>query len=187
MYHIVNDLRAKKSAALITEGLYKCLDQKPLKNIKVTDIYANSFVSRATFYRLFDSVYDVLLYQCDLVTDEMVQSISSMRFDSKREEGLYCVKFWLQHEKLIKAIVENNLYSLIYDTILNHREAFKTLYGIDYETSPESQYYVFFLVAMIHTSFIIFYKEKGKRPIEEIMESTNKTIAGIVNAWDIGK
>ncbi len=32
--------------------------------MKVNGIYKTSDVSRATLYRLFDSIYDVLLYQC---------------------------------------------------------------------------------------------------------------------------
>lgn len=75
MYHIPNDKRAQKSADLIAQGLYKSLEKKPLNNIKVNDIYLNSYVSRATFYRLFDSVYDVLQYQCDSIVDEIAESL----------------------------------------------------------------------------------------------------------------
>ena len=59
MYHVSNDLRAKNSAELICRGLEKCLKEKPLNKIKISDIYSKSFVSRSTFYRLFDSIVQI--------------------------------------------------------------------------------------------------------------------------------
>ena len=40
-------------------------------------------------------------------------------------------------------------------------------------------------MVIIFTSFAIFYKEKGKRPIEEVLESTNRMINSILGAWEI--
>lgn len=185
MFHIPNDKRAQKSADLIAQGLYKCLEKKPLSNIKVNDIYLNSYVSRATFYRLFDSVYDVLLYECDLIANEVLQTIKTIKFVNKKEEGIYCMKLWLKNNNLIKAMADNNLYSLLQDTLVNHKEGIKLLYGIDYDNNPQAEYLVFFLVSIIFTSFVIYYKEKGKRSIEEVLETTNKLIDSIVNTWGV--
>lgn len=65
MYHVSNDIRSKKSADLIWNGMKKCLLEKSLDKLHITDIYQKSFVSRATFYRLFDSLPDVIAYECD--------------------------------------------------------------------------------------------------------------------------
>ena len=67
MYHVSNDIRSKKSAELIWEGMETCLQEKSLDKLRITDIYQKSFVSRATFYRLFDSVQDVIAYKCDCI------------------------------------------------------------------------------------------------------------------------
>lgn len=40
---------------------------------------------------------------------------------------------------------------------------------------------------MVFTSFVICYKEKGKKSVEEIMEENNKMIHNIVNFWEIGQ
>ena len=186
MYHIPDDLRAKKSAGLIMQGLYKTLEQKRLKDVKISDIYANTYVSRATFYRLFDSVYDVLLYQCDLIVEEMLSSMKDREFVSKQETGLYCTRIWLDHDSLIKAIIENNLYTLLYDVIMRHKDGLKTLYRMDTDDDPYAEYFVYFLVAMIYTSFAVFYREKGKRPLEEVVAVTTKIVANIVDTWGIG-
>lgn len=62
MYHIKNDKRCRKSAAKIGEALRVMLAEKPLSEITVTDVQKASRTGRATFYRLFDTVDDVLVY-----------------------------------------------------------------------------------------------------------------------------
>lgn len=49
LFNIPNDNRAQKPANLIVEGLKKALETKPYKDIKINDIYLNSYVSRTTF------------------------------------------------------------------------------------------------------------------------------------------
>ena len=187
MHHVPNDLRGKKSAEFITEGLYKSLREKPLNSVRVNDIYLTTNVSRSTFYRLFDSVYDVLLYQCDLIVSEIQELVSTKTFESKREMGLQCVKLWLKHDDLVKAMVENNLYGLIYESIMSHKEGLKILYNIDYQDNPQLHYFVYYLVSLIFTSFAIFYKEKGKKSIEEVIESTTQMMMSITVAWGINQ
>ncbi len=71
MYHIVNDKRAKVSARLIYEGLLECLQSKPFNKITIRDIQEASGVGRATFYRHFDNLSDVLMAKCDAVFSEL--------------------------------------------------------------------------------------------------------------------
>ena len=71
MYHIVNDKRAKVSARLIYEGLLECLKTKPFNKITIRDIQEASGVGRATFYRHFDNLSDVLTAKCDEVFKEL--------------------------------------------------------------------------------------------------------------------
>ena len=155
-----------------------------MKSVKVSDISRNSYVSRATFYRLFDSIEDVLVYQCDLIVDEMLASLKSMTFKSRKEAGLFCVKIWLSHEELIQVMVENNLYELIVSGIMSHKEELKAMYNIDYEKDPYAEEFVFFLSSIIYTCFAIFHKEKGKRPVDEILDAINRMVLSIVQAWD---
>lgn len=89
MYHISEDKRAVKSAQLIWEGLEKCLQEKALATVRVSDINEKSFVSRATFYRLFDSVQDVLVYECDCIFTELTLELSKGSFSSNKELFLF--------------------------------------------------------------------------------------------------
>lgn len=70
MYHIINDKRAYKSAMLICEGLSEMLQKKHYEEISITDVCSPKGVARTTFYRLFDTLDDVLLYQFDALFEE---------------------------------------------------------------------------------------------------------------------
>lgn len=72
MYHIKEDKRSLRSAQLIYQGLLDCLEEKEFQQISISDIQRKSFVSRSTFYRLFDTLNDVLDYQIHLVFLETI-------------------------------------------------------------------------------------------------------------------
>lgn len=65
MYHIKADKRSVKSAQLICDGLSEALKKKSYMNITISDVCSFHSIARSTFYRLFDTLDDVLLYQFD--------------------------------------------------------------------------------------------------------------------------
>ena len=65
MYHIKKDKRTKKSAELIFNSFSLLLSEKKYEDIKVTEVIEKAQVSRATFYRNYDSLEDILRYECD--------------------------------------------------------------------------------------------------------------------------
>ena len=65
MYHIANDSRARKSAELIAQSVLALSKNKPADRLSIAAIQRASSVSRSTFYRLFDTPVDVLLWQMD--------------------------------------------------------------------------------------------------------------------------
>ena len=84
-------------------------------------------------------------------------------------------------------MIEKRLFGLLYDSIIDYKDALKVLYGVDYNNNPDANYFVHFLVAIIFTSFAIFYREKGKRTIEEVFVATSKMLAEIMQTWEIGE
>ena len=74
MYHIKNDRRCIKSAEAIVEALSTLLEKKDYENITISDIQRESSVGRATFYRLFDTIDDVVAYKIDDMLQEFASS-----------------------------------------------------------------------------------------------------------------
>lgn len=116
MYHISNDLRAKKSADKIGLGLLKCLNFKNFAEITVTDVQKTSSVGRATFYRLFDNITDVLSYLCDSIFEKVGYEFETMTKFNQKESLLKFIQEWMNNKILLKAIVDSNRIDLLYES-----------------------------------------------------------------------
>ena len=177
MYHVSNDKRSQKSAQLIWEGMEKALQEKNLRKLRVTDIYEKSFVSRATFYRLFDSVEDVLSYECDLIYLQLAEAVQSAAFDSRQALFLYLIEKWLEQEVLIKTLVENNLVSVIYETHMKNRELTKKVFLKDTTISDEeSDYLSAILATLIPASVNVWYLHGKKDTPKEIYRLVSHSV-----------
>lgn len=179
MYHISNDKRTKKSAQLICEGMEKCLLEKSLDKIRITDIYQKSFVSRATFYRLFDSLQDVIAYECDCIYLQLAENIKTS-FKTRHEIFLFLIEEWLKHEVLIKTLVENNMISVIYDTHMKNHELLKKIFLEDVSLSDrEADYLVSVLANIIPAAVNIWYLHGKTETPEEIYRAVTHSLVVI--------
>ena len=114
MYHIKSDKRSQSSAAGIVRGLQECLKTKPLKAITVSDLYKVSGISRATFYRLFDTPEDVLIYQLDQMTEEAVRLYEQEQSLSAAELLEKTIETGLENHDFIRALVVNGRQDLLF-------------------------------------------------------------------------
>ena len=186
MYHITDDVRARKSAALIVQGLEQCLQEKPFEKIRISDIHGKCYVSRTTFYRLFDSIQDVLLYEWDQIRDETMKAMEERNFASKREEILYFSKLWFSHELLLKTVIENRLYGVLSESHMRHSEELKKLYAAYYVNDEQFHCFIYLLTSMIFASIAYYLEEKDKKPIDEIMLSVCENATTIIDTWKAG-
>lgn len=88
MYHIQEDKRAQKSAALVLQALRQCLGEKDYDAVTISDICRVSTVSRATFYRLFDCKDDVLAWGLDIFFENFCTNIQGRSIREKLESYL---------------------------------------------------------------------------------------------------
>ena len=168
MYHISKDVRARKSAELIRKGFEECLKEKPLSKIKVSDIYEKSFVSRATFYRLFDGINDIFSYECDAIFLDVMTLLEKHTFADKNEQALCCIKRWLAHETIIKSLVENNLIGLFYDSHMRNVDLLKKFYSVPFDDDNSTEYFINILASMAYASLSIYFRHGAAEPIEKV-------------------
>lgn len=122
MYHIKDDLRAEKSAELLYAGLRQCMEKKPFDKVKILDITKESTVSRATFYRNFDAVIDILYWKCDQLFQTVLGDYVAGQPSLKQEDGLirYVFTFWMQHTDILEILIEQGRIDIIYNSFLNN-------------------------------------------------------------------
>ena len=106
MYHIKKDKRAYKSAALICEGLADALAAKPYNEISITDVCEANAIARTTFYRLFDTLDDVLMYQFDALFEESIRTYAEVG-QAQQSFAKTIIDAAMKNRALISAIVSS--------------------------------------------------------------------------------
>lgn len=123
MYHIKEDKRAQKSADLIYEGLSALMEKNEYDKITITDIQKASTVGRATFYRSFDNVTDVLYWQCDIHYKECMtgylEQVDTM--DDPYHFLKYFFDYWIKagNSKILEQIISIGHYDIIFSCHFN--------------------------------------------------------------------
>ena len=168
MYHISEDKRAQKSAELIWQGMEQCLREKPLSKLRISDINQKSYVSRATFYRLFDSLQDVLVYECDQIYKQLAEAIQHREVRSRRAFFLLLIEKWMAQEVLIETLAENNLTGILYETHMKNRHFMEAIFLKDASLSEqETDYLVSLLANIIPAAMNTWYRHgKQESPME---------------------
>lgn len=112
MYHISNDKRSRQSAGWIYEALAALIPTQPYNTITVSAVAAKAQLGRATFYRNFDSLDDVLQMKCDgefqQLYDYLLQNYqhSFQRAEITGPPFLrFFLHYWYQHPAIIRVLI----------------------------------------------------------------------------------
>lgn len=185
MYHISNDQRAKKSANKIGSGLLSCLKTKSFTEITVTDVQKSSAVGRATFYRLFDNITDVLSYLCDNVFEKIGRQYKEIGNSNSKQTSLKFIKEWMNNKTLLKAIIECNRMDLLYNShakyIGNNVEFFFPNLSIPHE---QLNYLLITMTACVSACLSAWIKNGAYETAEQLQSRLSdcfKTLSNIFN------
>ena len=171
MYHVPDDKRARRSAERICRGLLDCLEQKELHSITVSDLHQVSGVSRATFYRLFDTVNDVVVYQCDQVYDGLAEQVRQKQFKTLQELSLEHIRRWMSLSQLMKTLVKNNLLGILLQAHQRNASLIWITSDIRSDlTEAEKNYLFCTLIGMMPAMLSAWYLNGQKDSPEEIYQ-----------------
>jgi len=111
MYHVKNDKRSVRSANLIYNALRGLMAQKDFEAITVTELVEQAGVGRATFYRAFDSIDDVLRLKCDQRFEELTRLMRAQRQTFSKAGGIQIspklfLDFWYQNSEIITLLTQ---------------------------------------------------------------------------------
>lgn len=169
MYHISNDKRARRSAERIGNGLLECLKNKSFSEVTVTDVQKASSVGRATFYRLFDNIADVLSYLCDSIFEEVGREYEEMETHEPDITTLTYIKKWMEHKALLKAVVDCNRMDFLYNTHLKYLGAGKAFFFPGADIGAEQMTYLMATMTACTSAFLTAWLKNGaKESAEEL-------------------
>lgn len=177
MYHISDDKRVQKSAEMIWQGMEQCLQEKSFDKLRVSDINRKSYISRATFYRLFDSLQDVLVYECDQIYSQLLKALKDTTIHSKQDFFILLVEKWMAQDVLIKTLVENNLTGIIYDTHMKNRDFMKAVFLKNTTISEwEADYMTSLLANIIPAAMNTWYLHGKSESSAEVYQAVSMSL-----------
>lgn len=144
MYHLKDDIRARRSAQMLYDGLMEVLKDKPFKKVSIADVSEASTVARATFYRNFDTVTDLLSWKCDSQFAEVLTKYVESNPDLEQEDGLllYVLRYWMNDDnsQVLEVLMDIERIDIIYNSFLTNADILLDFYekkGL-YKKGPEA-------------------------------------------------
>ena len=169
MYHIPNDKRAQRSAQRLCQGLLTCLETKELQAITVSDLHQASGVSRATFYRLFDTVNDVVAYACDTLYDGLAEQLGQNPRVTFQALCVALIGQWLTLPRLMEALLKNSMIGLLLQAHTRHGDMLRALSASAGPlTAAEETYLLCTLVGLLPIMLQAWYLNGQQDTPEEI-------------------
>ena len=181
MYRIKPDKRIEKSVAALCDGLYQCLKEKSFSSLTVNEITEAAGVSRATFYRIFDSPLDVLSYLCDQLIAEVAIYMISANNLTAAQIRTGSLKIWLDKADLISAVYNSGNPGILSDSLQKYlKSSFFTEMGVI--TQAEMDYLQETLSTILDAVMRIWLRHNKKESAEEILALYSKiaSIIGII-------
>ncbi len=144
MYHIKNDKRAKQSSKLIFNALKSLLEEKPYDSISITQITQTANIGRATFYRNFDSVDDVLVYEIDKKFKMLQNFIQNFRGDPTMGRSMLrlTIEFWDIHADLIELLQSADRTYLLFSPMCSIIREYKDFFAGEKYDKPDMDFII---------------------------------------------
>ena len=114
MYRIKKDKRIAMSAFMICSSMKEIMKEKGFDSISVSEVADRSGISRATFYRLFDSTRDVLQYICDSIEEKARNEYNKHEISTAYDLAIFAFNFIFQCSDDIEAILKSGKQEMLY-------------------------------------------------------------------------
>lgn len=116
MYHIKEDKRTIVSTQLISEALTSLILENHWEKLTITALVSKAQVGRATFYRSFDFIEDVLKLQVDKTMDKLFDyiyvQIKQIPYFYEADLFNLFFKYWDENDILLRVLIKSNQHSL---------------------------------------------------------------------------
>lgn len=126
MYHIKKDKRSIQSSKWIYDALAELMEEKNYVEITVTEVVEKAKLGRATFYRNFDSIDDVLRLKCDETFNELYEYLleyyKTYSFNNKAMTPIFLkpfLRFWYFKSFIVELLIKANRIDIINESFTN--------------------------------------------------------------------
>lgn len=186
MYHIKDDKRAHTSAELIYQGLVQCLRWKPFDFVTIADVLRISGIGRATFYRNFDNLVDVLQMKCDQCFQEVLEQYLEDHKLGQMDSRAFLVHFfryWMENRELLEILIAMNRQDIIYSSHYQYSTPITARFLPEVDTSSDEYVYFMTVRTSITVGVLAAWVKTGRQKtpeqlVELLIELGRQAVSG---------
>lgn len=104
---------AIQSREWLTNALLVLMEEKEFKNISITEIATKADLSRRTFYRIFETKEDILVYYTDKLFSEFLQLLNQESDHHFAVTIRLYFQFWYEHRNFLELLRRNEMLPFI--------------------------------------------------------------------------
>ena len=165
MYHIANDPRIQKTAALIAKSVLALSQSTPADRISIASIQRTSSVSRSTFYRLFDTPVDVLIWQVDRLFDDFARQVPQKKSQKDILFSFFCSI--MKHAELLVALEKCNRLDALAQCHRRYFQLMGSVFSIPTDPTDGGQEYLIDIMSYLLPVTISTWIHRGQSDTPE--------------------
>ncbi len=160
------DMRIKYTREWTFEALAKLLETKSFSDIKISEIINKAGISRATFYRNFNSKEDIVKIKVRNMFIDFHQNMMAYYTENlPTDETIVISEFFKridQEEKLVDTVIKSNLEYLMIDGILQIINYYKERFYELVKTNKKTEEYTMDMVSSSAWTLLARWHKSGK-------------------------
>jgi len=160
------DMRIKYTREWTFEALSKLLETKTYQDIKIAEIIKKAGISRATFYRNFSSIDEVVVIKVKMMFIDFHQDmLQYYQKNTPPDETIVISEFFKRidiEEKVIDTVIKTNLEYLMVEGILNIINYYKDSFYTLVKSNKTTEDYVMDMVASSAWTLLPRWHKTGK-------------------------
>ena len=190
MYHIKNDQRSIRSSEMLYDALVRLVQHKPFHTITVTKLVEEAQIGRATFYRNFDAIEDILRMRCDRTFEDLIVYIRAYLAEHQGELGRLPLRpvlhYFYQNSEIIEILMSIKRFDIIQDAFRQVMEPFKSRLVALHGVSEAYVEYGLVVRIGIMTNILTQWITSGKQPPpDELAHTLGHMMAKMITADEV--
>lgn len=158
---------ALASQKMISDALFKLLKYKSFSSISISELCKEAQISRQTFYTLFKSKENIILYEFENKHSFVIDIFANAEKITLKDLCHYYSLYINNNFDFIKSIIDNGLSNTLFEDFYNSLLSCKRIASEQYEYDKE--YFAVFVAGAL-TSIAKIYVTNGQQESSDTIE-----------------
>lgn len=184
LYHIKNDQRSIRSAETIYDALSVLIGTQDFESIKISELVVQAQVGRATFYRNFDAIEDVLHWRCEQTIDELFNYLQAYGRSEEPKGRMPLLKpllrFFYLNSTLIELLIKAKRTDLLQTVFQKRLERLQPVFAALLDVPQEYLSYGPVIRSSVAINILVHWVKGGKKQAPDELADGLREMVGMM-------